>query len=156
MILVSVPKVKEITSYLEQLYSNTVTAADFIKIKEESIIVDELAKALYKNSRGDPSLKQIKDLIYKCDKLLFEEFANKLITYNQALNRQFMKNAAAKTGNSQTFYCLDDFLDLPTGKLFKVSEKEHHELSEIMNLTLRKNKKLKTYNGKLLNLIFSG
>lgn len=98
----------------------------------------------------------------KCEKNLIEETLSheerkqigslevieKPITYKQALNRQFMKNAQ-EMGKKQDIYCLDDFLDLPEGDLYKVSEKEHRELSEIMKLTLRKNPRLKTYEGKL-------
>ncbi|CAI2382004.1 unnamed protein product [Moneuplotes crassus] len=144
-------------TYLSEKFK-LISAADFENIKKEPIIVDELAKAFYKKIPGDPTLNQIKDMIMKCEKNLIEETLSheerkqvgslevieKPITYKQALNRQFMKNAQ-EMGKKQDIYCLDDFLDLPEGELYQVSEKEHRELSEIMKLTLRKNPRLKTY-----------
>ena len=129
--------------------------------------MEEIAKALVNKVRGNPTLKQLKDMILKWDKYLIEqwlgneerhllignEVTTKPLTYTQAIFRQDMKDAE-KQGKTQKIFWLDDFLDLENGELFRVSEKQHRELSEIMSLTLRKNPKLKTYEGKLIFIIF--
>ena len=54
-----------------------VSSADYPKIVQEQVFAEEIAKGLWNNVRGDPTLHEIKNLLPKLDRVLFEEFSTK-------------------------------------------------------------------------------
>ena len=54
-----------------------VSFADYPKIVQEPIFAEEIAKGLCNNVRGNPTLYEIKNLLPKLDRMLFEEFLTK-------------------------------------------------------------------------------
>jgi hypothetical protein len=112
-----------------------------------------LAKACFRNVLGNPTLGEVREVISKCEKLLFEKFAQQKITHAQALNRQYINNVKSSTGKYKPLICIDDFIELPNGEMYKVNDREHREIQKVMNSTLKKNPRLKTFEGKLVHNI---
>ena len=123
--------------------SKIVTSADFLKIMQEPVFVEEIAKGLTNKVRGDPTLHEIKTLLPLLDKILFNEFSTNKITFTQAK----LRGLASQNPNCKGILCLDDVIDSAGEEMFDISSEKIQNLNTIMSKLFRKDRNYDMYNG---------
>lgn len=142
-----------------------INPAHFLTLIREPAFVDELARKMEGNLRGEHSIAEIKKVLPKSNKILFDQLVDKFITFDQFKLRihknqrdKMLEEKNAKSNVREKFHtllqkpdtskrasddykCLDDLIDMNGSELYIVSEQKRKDLTKIMDMIYRKDSK---------------